>query len=95
VDTQPTFVAIDLAAQLLPGTFEHARHHLLEQAINRTPCDARSRNDTTGAPAQSCDIGSTYTPRPETRRVMPRNAISGANGSSGMGHSGTADRGAR
>ena len=30
VDTQPKFVAIDLAAQLRPRTFEHARHHLLE-----------------------------------------------------------------
>ena len=51
VDTQPKFVAIDLAAQLLPGTFEHALHHLLEQAIDLTPFDARYRNDTTGAPA--------------------------------------------
>jgi len=51
VDTQPKFVAIDLAAQLLPGTFEHALHHLLEQAIDLTPFDARYRNDQTGAPA--------------------------------------------
>jgi transposase len=51
VDTQPTFVAIDLATQLLPGTFEHALHHLLEQAIDLTPFDARYRHDTTGAPA--------------------------------------------
>lgn len=51
VDAQPKFVAIDLVAQLLPGTFEHALHHLLEQAIDLTPFDARYRNDTTGAPA--------------------------------------------
>ena len=51
VDTQPKFIAIDLAAQLLPGTFEHALHHLLEHAIDLTPFDARYRNDTTGAPA--------------------------------------------
>ena len=51
VDTQPKFVAIDLAAQLLPGTFEHALHHLLDQAIDLTPFDARYRNDQTGAPA--------------------------------------------
>jgi transposase len=50
VDTQPTFVAIDLAAQLLPGTFEHALYHLLEQAILLTPFDARYRNDQTSAP---------------------------------------------
>lgn len=41
VDTQPKFVAINLAAQLLPGTFEHALLHLLEQAIDLTPFDAR------------------------------------------------------
>ena len=51
VDTQPKFIAIDLAAQLLPGTFEHALHHLLESAIDLTPFDARYRNDETGAPA--------------------------------------------
>jgi hypothetical protein len=34
-----------------PGTFEHALHHLLEQAIDLTPFDARYRNDVTGAPA--------------------------------------------
>ncbi|MCA2992734.1 IS1182 family transposase [Gemmatimonas sp.] len=51
VDPQPKLIPIDLAAQLLPGTFEHALHHLLEQAIDLTPFDARFRNDTTGAPA--------------------------------------------
>ena len=51
IDTQPTRIPVDVAAQLLPGTFEHARHHLLEHAIDLTPFDARYRNDTTGAPA--------------------------------------------
>ena len=51
IDTQPTRIPVDFAAQLLPGTFAHARHHLLEHAIDRTPFDARYRNDTTGAPA--------------------------------------------
>jgi transposase len=53
IDTQPKFLPIDLAAQLLPGTFEHALHHLLEHAIDLTPFDARYQNDTTGAPAYS------------------------------------------
>jgi hypothetical protein len=47
VDTQPKFIAIDLAAQLLPGTFEHALHRLLEHAIDLTPLDAQYQNDTT------------------------------------------------
>jgi transposase len=51
IDTQPKLLPVDLAAQLLPGTFEHALHHLLEHAIDLTPFDTRYRNDTTGAPA--------------------------------------------
>jgi hypothetical protein len=42
IDTSPRFLPVDLAAQLLPGTFEHAAHHLLAHAF---------RNDDTGAPA--------------------------------------------
>lgn len=51
IDTQPKLIPVAFAAQLLPGTFEHALHHLLEHAIDLTPFDARYRNDTTGAPA--------------------------------------------
>lgn len=51
IDTQPKLIPVDLTAQLLPGTFEHALHHLLEYAIDLTPFDARYRNDLTGAPA--------------------------------------------
>lgn len=51
IDTQPKPLPVDLAAQLLPGPFEHALHHLLEHAIDLTPFDARYRNDATGAPA--------------------------------------------
>ncbi len=29
IDTQPKLIPVDLAAQLLPGTFEHALNHLL------------------------------------------------------------------
>jgi transposase len=51
IDTNPKFLAIDLAHQLLPGTFEHALHHLLEHEIDLSRFDARFRNDETGAPA--------------------------------------------
>ena len=51
IDTNPKFLAVDLAKQLVPGTFEHAVHHLLEHAIDLTRFDARFHNDTTGAPA--------------------------------------------
>lgn len=51
IDTQPKLIPVDLAAQRLPVTFEHALHHLLEHANDLTPFDARYRNDTSGAPA--------------------------------------------
>ena len=51
IDTNPRFLAVDLAKQLLPGTFEHAIHHLLEHAIDLSAFDERFQNDTTGATA--------------------------------------------
>ncbi len=51
IDTNPRFLAIDLAQQLLPGTFEHALNHLLDHAVDLSPFDARFRNDVTGATA--------------------------------------------
>ncbi len=51
IDTQPRFLPVDLARQLLPGTFEHALHHLLTRTLDLTHFDARFRNDATGAPA--------------------------------------------
>ena len=51
IDTSPRFIPIDLARQLLPGTFEHAVNHLFDHAIDLSRFDARFRNDATGAPA--------------------------------------------
>ena len=51
IDTNPQFLAVDLARQLLPGTFEHALDHLLDHAVDLSHFDARFRNDATGAPA--------------------------------------------
>lgn len=51
IDTNPRFLAVDLARQLLPGTFEHALNHLLDHAIDLSHFDVRFRNDATGAPA--------------------------------------------
>jgi transposase len=51
IDTNPRFLAVDLAQQLLPGTFEHAVHHLLEHQIDVSVFDARFRNDAVGATA--------------------------------------------
>jgi transposase len=51
IDTNPRLLAVDLARQLLPGTFEHAVNHLLDGAIDLSHFDARFRNDATGAPA--------------------------------------------
>jgi transposase len=51
IDTNPRFLPVDLAQQLLPGTFEHALNHLLDHAIDLSSFDARFRNDATGATA--------------------------------------------
>jgi hypothetical protein len=51
MDTNPRFLPLDLALQLLPGTFEHAVNHLLDGAIDLSQFDADVGNDATGAPA--------------------------------------------
>ena len=51
IDTSPRFLPVDLAQQLIPGTFEHAAHHLLEHAVDLSAFDVRFQNDATGAPA--------------------------------------------
>lgn len=51
IDTSPRFLAVDLEKQLLPGSFEHAVHHLLEHEIDLAGFAGRYRNDLNGAPA--------------------------------------------
>ncbi|PWB40535.1 MAG: DDE transposase [Rhodocyclales bacterium] len=51
IDTGPRFLAVDLERQLLPGSFEHALHHLIDHEIDLSGFDARYRNDRTGAAA--------------------------------------------
>ena len=51
IDTNPRFLPVDLARQLLPGTLEHAVNHLLDHAIDLSSFDARFHNDETGASA--------------------------------------------
>jgi transposase len=51
IDTNPRFLPVDLARQLIPGTLEHAVNYLLEGPIDLSAFDARFRNDETGAPA--------------------------------------------
>ena len=51
IDTSHRFLAVDLQAQLLPGTFEHALNHLLDHEIDLSAFDANFKNDETGATA--------------------------------------------
>jgi transposase len=51
IDTSPKFLPVDLARQLLPGSFEHALNHLLDHELDLSGLDARYVNDETGAPA--------------------------------------------
>ena len=49
IDTSPRFLAVDLQRQLLPGTFEYAMSHLIDNELDLTSFDARFKNDVTGA----------------------------------------------
>ncbi len=49
IDTSPRFLAVDLEKQLLPGSFEHAVHHLLDHEFDLSLFDSRYRNDQSGA----------------------------------------------
>ena len=51
IDTNPRLLPVDLARQLLPGTFEHALNHLLDHVIYVSHFDVRFKNDETGATA--------------------------------------------
>lgn len=62
INTDLRLLPVNLAAQPLPGTFEHAVDHLLDHA-STCRASTRLRNDATGAPATSsppcswCAIG--------------------------------------
>jgi len=51
VDLSSRFLAVDLEKQLLPGSFAHAVHHLLDHDFDLSVFDARYRNDANGATA--------------------------------------------
>lgn len=51
IDTGPRLLPVVLEQQLIPGTFEHALHHLLDNEIDLSRLNARYRNDDNGAPA--------------------------------------------
>ena len=51
IDTSPRFLAVDLERQLVPGTFEHALHWIIDHELDLTGFDTRYRNDLTGAAA--------------------------------------------
>lgn len=50
IDFSPRLLPVDLHAQLVPGTFAHALHHLIDQ-VDLSAFDALYRNDDDGAPA--------------------------------------------
>ena len=52
VDLSPRLLPVDLESQLVPGTFAHAVHHLVDD-LDLSAFDAYYRNDDNGAPAHS------------------------------------------
>jgi transposase len=51
VDSGLKLLAVDLSRQLLPGTFEHALSHLLDQELDLSHFDAHYHNDLRGSTA--------------------------------------------
>ena len=51
VDRSPRLLAVDLAAQLVPGSFEHALDYLIDNELDLDALGERFVNDETGAPA--------------------------------------------
>jgi transposase len=52
VDLSPRLLPVDLASQLVPGTFAYAVHHLVDD-LDLSAFDAHYRNDDAGAPAHA------------------------------------------
>jgi transposase len=51
VDMQPKFIPVEFARQILPGTFEHSFHMLIDDELDLSPFSTALENDLTGAPA--------------------------------------------
>ncbi len=51
VDLSPRFLPVVLEQQLVPGTFEHALHTLIDDECDLSGLGAKFKNDRTGAPA--------------------------------------------
>jgi transposase len=49
--SQGKFIPVHFDKQILPGTFEHTLHYLIDEEIDLSVFDLRYRNDETGAPA--------------------------------------------
>lgn len=43
IDTSPRFLAVDLRAQLIPGTFEHALDWIVDHELDLSGFDALSQ----------------------------------------------------
>jgi transposase len=49
--SQGKFIPVHFDKQILPGTFEHTLHYLIDNELNLSVFDLRYQNDETGAPA--------------------------------------------
>ncbi|MFN0040609.1 MAG: transposase [Burkholderiales bacterium] len=56
IDRGMKLLPIDLSVQLLPGTFEHALSHLIDEELDLSPLDRRFKNDESGAPAYAPSV---------------------------------------
>ena len=51
IDMSPRLLPVDLCAQIVPGSFEHALAHLIDHELDLSAFETHYRNHTVGAPA--------------------------------------------
>lgn len=56
IDMSPRFLPVVFAQQVLPGTFEYALCHLVDNELDLSELEARFRNDKNGAPAYAPSV---------------------------------------
>lgn len=71
--SQGKFIPICFDKQILPGTFEHTLHYLIDEEIDLSIFDSRYQNDETGAPAYDSTAiqAIQWTPRGEAIQGTP------------------------
>jgi len=78
IDMSPRLLPVDLSAQIVPGSFEHALAQLIDSELDLSAFEARFRNDTTGATAYPPSVLLKIVLLAYSRGIMSSRAIEAA-----------------